>query len=280
MFVFSAIVSGLIVLFYKCDGTLEDAPWIRAYPALILFRIFMLRDTSMQFAYMLSSGMATLGCLMIIMLCFFFIYGVIGVTLFKGGYQIDAQESDWVKNHANFDDLPNAFITLTQLFLGEAYHEVMAGIRIAWQHNTDNDHNWTANWFALTFFFVMAVLFNNLFFGLLLNIFGDLYEARQDGRALTKGLIKETCEPEILDEMNEDELSLGDVIYPSDNTVRMMNTRDHFYDFETGKEKTMPGMHVTNLMAKENEGTTETQTIEVQMPEISPLKKQSIDKQD
>merc|ERR1712098_285814 len=67
--------------------------------------------------------------------------------------------------------------------------------------------NYTGVWFIIVFFFLMSVLFNNLFFGLLLNTFSDLYEAQQDGQVLNKELVKSVRNPSMDEEIDEDEIA-------------------------------------------------------------------------
>jgi len=192
----------------------------------------MVWEISRKMCYMLRAAAKVLVSLLVVMLTIFFVFGVIGVTLFKngatfdmvGGEYEDLNMGNYLYKYANFEDLQNAFVLLTQAFLGEAFHELMNLVRVAWGTNglqrTDfNEQKWeealkkihktnyAGVWFIIVFFFLMSVLFNNLFFGLLLNTFSDLYEAQQDGQVLNKELIKSVRNPSMDEEIDEDEIA-------------------------------------------------------------------------
>jgi len=231
-FMFVTIAGWFLLIHYSIiTETINENQWIRIFPAFCLLRVFMLWQTSKQFCYMLRSGLSTLTSLFVVMLTVFFVFGVIGVTLFKNGLHPNSFEGsedgfeanfgeniedensgiyDYRVRHANFDTLGKAFILLTQAFLGEAFHELMEGVRVAWENNSHDEENWKGTWFIIVFYFLMSTLFNNLFFGLLLNIFGDLYANLQDGEILSAETVKKTTEPTIVDEvigLSESELA-------------------------------------------------------------------------
>jgi len=201
------------------QSTMNEHSFIRIFPGCVLIRFFFRWQVSKELCFMLRSGAKIVASLLILMLTLFFIFGVVGVTLFKDGLQNIPEDSgvpEYGIDFANFDNLGNSYIFLTQAFLGEAFHELLAVTRECWIENTTkNKDNWGGNWFVIIFFFLMSVLFNNLFFGLLLNIFSDLYEAQQDGEELNKELVRHTSMPSIFDKDSEDSFLVEDLTEPS-----------------------------------------------------------------
>lgn len=198
-----------------CYDVINDYPFMRIFPGLVLIRFFFRWQTSKELCYMLRSGAKIVASLLILMLSIFFMFGVVGVTLFKGGLKNAPKNFEpGYSEYANFENLSNAYIFLTQAFLGEAFHELLTVTRACWKENTNGEGEWGGNWFVLIFFFLMSVLFNNLFFGLLLNIFSDLYEAKSSGEQLNKDLVRRSSMPEIEDEENES-FFLGDLAEPT-----------------------------------------------------------------
>merc|ERR1712058_153971 len=135
-----------------------------------------------------------------------------------------------------------------QAFLGEAFHELMNEVRVAWATNglaelKPGEAGWTEAlkkihktnyagvWFIIVFFFLMSVLFNNLFFGLLLNTFSDLYEAQQDGQVLNKELIKSVRNPSMDEEIDEDDIA-STMSYRSQQYIEKENTEDDLKKIE------------------------------------------------
>jgi len=208
---------------------MKNYSWIRVFPASILIRFFFRWQVSKELCFMLRSGAKIVLNLLILMLCIFFIFGVVGVTFFKNGLKNASVEDDGIPeyalDYANFDTLGNSFILLTQAFLGEAFHELLTVTRTCWSKTTGEDENWDGNWFIIIFFFLMSVLFNNLFFGLLLNIFSDLYEAQQDGEELNNELVRCTHMPSILDEEQSQSFLVEDLAEKSTMSFRFVNKK-------------------------------------------------------
>merc|ERR1712098_981186 len=73
--------------------------------------------------------------------------------------------------------------------------------------------------------------FNNLFFGLLLNTFSDLYEAQQDGQVLNKELIKSVRNPSMDEEIDEDDIA-STMSYRSQQYIEKENTEDDLKKIE------------------------------------------------
>ena len=105
------------------------------------------------------------------MFCIFFSFGVVGVTLFKNTTTID-DTHDYMstgQGNANFDTLTNAMITLIQGFVGQGFYEIMFATM------DEHDIGWITCLYMVIYYLIMSLLCGNLFFGLLLSIFGTLY---------------------------------------------------------------------------------------------------------
>jgi len=239
-------LAAMVTLLAK--STINNYSFIRIFPGCVLIRFFFRWQVSKELCFMLRSGAKIVGSLLILMLTIFFIFGVIGVTLFKGGLANAPEDfqPEYGLEFANFDTLGNSYIFLTQAFLGEAFHELLAVTRECWQENsTGNVDNWGGNWFVIIFFFLMSVLFNNLFFGLLLNIFSDLYEAQQDGEELNKDLVRNTSMPSILD---DDSFLVEDLTEPSMSFKRKKsNSRSSRKQNEMEDKKELTSINVDQV---------------------------------
>lgn len=187
--------------------------------ALSLLRIFIFWDVSLRFLFMIKSAFASLSALFVVMFCVFFSYGTIGVTLFKTKTPAFAKEQSYMKDrygNANFESLENAMITLVQGFVGEAFHELMlatknadvydegSGLNVDGSESSKGD-NWTICFYIISYFLIMTLLFGNLFFGLLLSIFGCLYDVHQSGQKLTNHTIKKASSLRLMDHDDDDD---------------------------------------------------------------------------
>ena len=140
--------------------------YMRIFPMISLLRIFSLWKTSKNILFMIYIGVKSTVPLFVVVFYYFFLFGVIGVTLYKDLNWDDGYFKDDT-GRANYHNLSNAFICLIQGFLGEAFHELMFAIR-------DKKESWVHCWYIASYVFIMSLLFQNLFFGILLNIFSAL----------------------------------------------------------------------------------------------------------
>ena len=188
--------------------------WQNVCCALVLLRIFIFWDVSLRFLFMIKSAFASLSALFVVMFCVFFSYGTIGVTLFKARTPAFAEQQDYMKDrygNANFASLENAMITLVQGFVGEAFHELMMATKAADVYDEvrrpaefPKGDNWIICFYIISYFLIMTLLFGNLFFGLLLSIFGCLYDVHQSGQQLTNHTIKKASQLRLIDPDDED----------------------------------------------------------------------------
>lgn len=69
------------------------------------------------------------------------------------------------------------------------------------------DDEWLVAFYMVSYFLIMTLLFGNLFFGLLLSVFGSLYEIHKSGHKLTRNDIQKA---QLLDEGDQDDDEDGD----------------------------------------------------------------------
>ena len=114
-----ATIGSIVGWIVSNDAHFSNYHYFRVFPCLCLLRTFVLWPLSLRFLFMIKAAFQSLVSLFCVMFCVFFIYGVIGVSLFKGQKTDDAI-------YTNFETLGDAFITLVQGFVGEAFHELMS----------------------------------------------------------------------------------------------------------------------------------------------------------
>ncbi len=202
--------------------------YFNVFSALILLRIFVFWDVSLRFLFMIKSAFSSLSALFVVMFCVFFTYGTVGVSLFKGK---TLKFGDFGQNYmkdkygnANFDNLANAMITLVQGFVGEAFHEIMLVTKNV-DGSGDPDQrgdDWAICFYVISYFLIMTLLFGNLFFGLLLSIFGCLYDVHKSGEKLTNHTIKKASQLRMMvddDHIDDDDDDEGAQTMPTNLAI-------------------------------------------------------------
>lgn len=181
---------------------------------------------------MIKSAFASLSALFVVMFSVFFTYGTIGVTLFKqktAGFEREQSYMADRYGNANFESLENAMITLVQGFVGEAFHEIMLATKNAdiWDdaHPLGADQpkgdNWAICFYIISYFLMMTLLFGNLFFGLLLSIFGCLYDVHKSGEKLTNHTIKKASQLRLMGVDDGDDPAEGQRDHGMGNTTKI-----------------------------------------------------------
>lgn len=204
--------------------------WITGHPrerfwmTFILFRLLTIWKRALNLTFLTFMAVRPLMNMIVLIFTLFFMFGIIGVTFFKDG-MTNASEDGYFEDkpawatYANFDNLSNAFLFLTNVFHGECLHEIMENTRISWAINGVNkeDHaedmkdaisdvaesQMTGVWFIILFYFIMSTLFVNLIFGLLFSTFDQLSEILQDdsGGRINQEMVDSLQYKEIDDEV-------------------------------------------------------------------------------
>ena len=154
---------------FKYDDAVYDGANLvelnRIWMCLSIMRLFFVTEYSRKIIYTLIASMMKMMSLFTIMFSSLFAFGVIGVTLFR-------KKSDYNNEHT-FDNLSSAFATFSQLQVGEAFYEILYQ-SIIWKKS------WIPVLYFMIFHFVMAFLFADLFFGLLLEISHEFIDDQDD----------------------------------------------------------------------------------------------------
>merc|ERR1719433_194293 len=97
-----------------------------------------------------------------ILLMFFYFYGVLGVTMIGGALHDLPTEPDY-----KFDSFSSAIIALFQLTVGEGWHQVMYSVAEA-------QNNIFSVFYFVSFIFFITLVFTNLFVGLVISLVDDM----------------------------------------------------------------------------------------------------------
>ena len=152
--------------------------WSRIVLALPLMRAFstvrLLRDIVM--------GMITViplyAHVFTLLLIFFYLYGAVGCYLFASSFKYNA---DYILPDANFNSFLDALMTLFQLFVGEAWNDVMEAAM-----NTGKTV--PAVLYFVSFIVIMTLLFTNLIIGIICSGYESINHVRKgqtEGVAIT-----------------------------------------------------------------------------------------------
>ena len=129
-----------------------------------LLRLLTLIKTTRSAVYTIFQVIPRFTWLLLILLMFYWIYGVMGVTLFG-----DALERQLPTNvDYTFKTFPDALIALFQLTVGEGWHDLMYDVMEA-----ENDIITSAVYFV-SFVFIITLIFTNLFIGLVISLVDDM----------------------------------------------------------------------------------------------------------
>ncbi|MES1909064.1 MAG: hypothetical protein MHM6MM_001871 [Cercozoa sp. M6MM] len=110
--------------------------------ALPIFRVLALLKSMRRFLFVLSHAYEPFGALLLLLFCVFFFFGTVAVTLFYGTFD-DAVRRQ-LGYDAHFDSLGHSVLSLFQVFVGEAFHEIAYAAANATQQ-------FAAIWFFLVF---------------------------------------------------------------------------------------------------------------------------------
>lgn len=121
------IVLGTIVIFFISRfqnlGIGNQTTVLRAFRVGRMFRLLK-RNKSLNIIFetfiVTLPALANVGCLLLL---FLYIYSILGMNLFstiKHSYELDS--------YANFENVPNAMLTLVRISTGENWHNILLGI--------------------------------------------------------------------------------------------------------------------------------------------------------
>lgn len=118
-----SLIGTIVGWIFSRDAHFTHYHYFRLFPSLCILRVFIVWPLALRFLFMIKAAFQSLLSLFCVMFCVFFVYGVIGVSLFKGKTVDDSRE---LQDYTDFNTLGQAFVTLVQGFVGEAFHEILS----------------------------------------------------------------------------------------------------------------------------------------------------------
>ena len=160
------VIAGLGVIVFGVISSRYDAQyhnWFRFFLALPVGRLLVTNDQSRHLLWCLVLILPMFVDLLIFLLLIFYVFSYWGVWLFHDKFKVLAYEGEGGHPGCDFDSLTNAMITLFQLLVGEAWHEVMyAAVKVT---------DWSYAYYFVSFSFIVSMLFTNLIVGVILAVF-------------------------------------------------------------------------------------------------------------
>eukprot|EP00808_Paulinella_micropora_P001218 g35404.t1 len=147
---------GFFDLVLKNDNIGPDT--YRFVASLTILRIFTLFTPLRRLAYGLAQAFPTLWPLAALAFIVFYVYAIIGVSIFYQEFKI----LQGLSPQGNFDNIGDGILLLFQMFISESWQDVMyAGVNV---------RGWTSSSYFITFVILVSVLFGNLFTALFLDL--------------------------------------------------------------------------------------------------------------
>ena len=107
-------------------GFTSDANFFRLFIVLPTIRLFFTLKQARRVPFVLIPLRQYLLSVVALMMLFSYMYAIVGVTLFEGNLNSIANSVDpEMVRLASFDTVPSSMLTLTQVLIGEGWHEIM-----------------------------------------------------------------------------------------------------------------------------------------------------------
>ena len=158
-----------------------------------ILRLFLLVDQLPRLKLLVAAllkSLPSMGYVTLLLLLHFYAYAILGVELF--GTKSDGTMVE------HFSSLPTAMLTLFQVVTGDGWSEVMHSVDIS-----SNNHTFVALYFV-SFIIIGAMIFLNLFIGIITNEIADLKKEDDTRKLLLKFADNETSPDEALQQLEYD----------------------------------------------------------------------------